>query len=111
MEVVSTEASEVSYPLVVDYCGVCGMPPEVGLGAGRQCAGLHTVTLVSMRQYCEYSPEPAKCYEWMKANLPLHYARVEQSGRRYRTEQIIDMFSACSVFFTSMFPAGGFSCE
>lgn len=45
------------YPLAVDYCGVCSMPPE----------------------YCEYAPEPAKCYDWMKANLPDHYSRIEES--------------------------------
>lgn len=27
-------------------------------------------------QYCEFGPDPAKCYEWMKANLPYHYARL-----------------------------------
>ena len=31
-------------------------------------------------QYCEYAPEPAKCYEWMKANLPDHYSRIEESS-------------------------------
>lgn len=101
VEVVSAEGSEeVRYPLVVDYCGVCGMPPEVGSGLGRQCAGVQALTLVSVWQYCEYSPEPAKCYEWLKTNLPEHYAQVEQSGRHCRAERVLDMFSACCVLYT-----------
>ena len=31
-------------------------------------------------QYCEYGPEPAKCYEWMKDNLPDYYARLVGGG-------------------------------
>ena len=34
-------------------------------------------------QYCEYSAEPAKCYEWMKTHLPTHYARIVDSGELY----------------------------
>ena len=51
--------TERQFPLTVDYCGVCGMPPE----------------------YCEYGPEPTKCYEWMKVNLPAHYAKIEATSR------------------------------
>lgn len=36
------------YPLEVDYCGLCGLPPE----------------------YCEFGPEPEKCKEWLKENIP-----------------------------------------
>ncbi|CAI8023264.1 Density-regulated protein homolog [Geodia barretti] len=49
------EDDAASFPLAVDYCGVCSMPPE----------------------YCEYSADPSKCYEWMKVNLPDHYSRIE----------------------------------
>lgn len=48
------DVESVSYPLRVDYCGLCSMPPE----------------------YCEYGPDPPKCYEWMKTNLPTMYARL-----------------------------------
>eukprot|EP00731_Ephydatia_muelleri_P022512 Em0015g95a len=49
------------YPLDVQYCGVCGMPPE----------------------YCEYSGETVKCHEWMKTNLPSYYSRlVEKAGEK-----------------------------
>ena len=32
-------------------------------------------------QFCEYGPEPAKCYEWMKENLPEYYARLVGGGK------------------------------
>lgn len=48
------ETEVISYPLRVDYCGLCSMPPE----------------------YCEYGPDPPKCYEWMKTNLPTRYAQL-----------------------------------
>lgn len=48
---------DTSYPLTVEYCGICTMPPE----------------------YCEYGPDPSKCYEWMKANLPDYYSRIEEN--------------------------------
>ncbi|XP_003385869.3 PREDICTED: density-regulated protein homolog [Amphimedon queenslandica] len=48
------ESEAVSYPLQVEYCGVCGMPPE----------------------YCEYSPTTAQCHEWMKIHLPSYYSRL-----------------------------------
>lgn len=34
-------------------------------------------------QYCEYGPDPAKCYEWMKVNLPEHYVRLVGGGIIY----------------------------
>ena len=46
------------YPLDVQYCGVCGMPPE----------------------YCDFSGETAKCHEWMKTNLPSYYSRLVEKG-------------------------------
>lgn len=49
--------SEIQYPLHVEYCGVCTMPPE----------------------YCEYGPDPAKCYEWMKVHLPDDYSRLVEN--------------------------------
>jgi hypothetical protein len=46
------------YPLRVDYCGICTMPPE----------------------YCEYSSNPARCHEWMKIHLPGYYSRLVEKG-------------------------------
>ncbi|VDD93152.1 unnamed protein product [Enterobius vermicularis] len=39
---------DVTYPLVVQYCGECSMPLE----------------------YCEYSGKPDKCRQWQEKNLP-----------------------------------------
>merc|ERR1711909_236004 len=41
-------ATAEEYPLEVDYCGLCGLPPE----------------------YCEFGAEPDKCKEWLKENIP-----------------------------------------
>ncbi|XP_064392443.1 density-regulated protein homolog [Halichondria panicea] len=51
-------AAAVQYPLEVEYCEICTMPPE----------------------YCEYGPNPSKCYEWMKTNLPDCYTRLVERG-------------------------------
>ncbi|GAV08993.1 hypothetical protein RvY_18603-1 [Ramazzottius varieornatus] len=40
--------SDISYPIHVVYCGVCSLPTEL----------------------CEFSPEPEKCKEWLRQNLP-----------------------------------------
>ncbi|XP_055327470.1 density-regulated protein homolog [Paramacrobiotus metropolitanus] len=45
---------ETKYPIVVDYCGVCSLPVE----------------------YCDYSPEPEKCKEWLKQNLPGQFKQL-----------------------------------
>ena len=37
------------------------------------------VEQVPVVQYCEFSPDPTKCYEWMRVNLPEHYSRIEAS--------------------------------
>ncbi|CAF1021174.1 unnamed protein product, partial [Didymodactylos carnosus] len=39
---------DVQYPLNVQYCGECTMPLE----------------------FCEYSPDPDRCHEWLERNLP-----------------------------------------
>eukprot|EP00116_Pleurobrachia_bachei_P012071 sb/3472333/ len=44
----------MTYPMKVDYCGICSLPPE----------------------YCENGPLFEKCKEWMEDNLPDHYARL-----------------------------------
>ncbi|XP_002165948.1 density-regulated protein isoform X1 [Hydra vulgaris] len=36
------------YPLEVEYCGICGLPPE----------------------YCEFGSEAEKCKDWLKENIP-----------------------------------------
>jgi len=43
-----------NYPLEVDYCGLCGLPPE----------------------YCEYGAELDKCKEWLKENIPDLYEEL-----------------------------------
>lgn len=45
---------EIEYPLQVDYCGVCGLPPE----------------------YCEFGPQVDKCREWLKDRLPDLYVEL-----------------------------------
>ena len=42
----------VEYPLQVEYCGLCGLPPE----------------------YCEYGSDIDKCRAWLKDNLPDLYS-------------------------------------
>jgi len=47
------------YPLEVDYCGICGLPPE----------------------YCEFGAggEPEKCKEWLKSHIPDLYDELTQA--------------------------------
>ena len=45
---IEVNMSDENYPLDVEYCGLCGLPPE----------------------YCEYGSEPDKCKEWLKENIP-----------------------------------------
>ena len=54
----------------------------------------HTLVLSHwMRlQYCEYGPDPPKCYEWMKENLPTQYARLVEGGKLFLT-----IFSATDI--------------
>jgi len=42
------------YPVKVEYCGVCGMPPE----------------------FCEYGGSWAKCRTWIESNLPELFAKL-----------------------------------
>lgn len=49
--------AEECYPLEVDYCGVCGLPPE----------------------YCEYGPDSEKCKEWLQSNMPDLYEELTQA--------------------------------
>lgn len=42
------------YPVKVNYCGVCSLPPE----------------------YCEHGPLFDRCKEWMEDNLPDDFARL-----------------------------------
>ena len=41
---------------------------------------LFSISMPPAGQYCEYGPEPAKCYEWMKEYLPDYYARLVGGG-------------------------------
>lgn len=66
---------DTSYPLTVEYCGICTMPPEV-----RTLSSLESSLYCIQSQYCEYGPDPSKCYEWMKANLPDYYSRIEENS-------------------------------
>ncbi|CAL8103892.1 unnamed protein product [Calicophoron daubneyi] len=45
---------DTDYPLVVQYCGECTMPLE----------------------YCEFSPAPDKCREWLEKNLPQEFEQL-----------------------------------
>ena len=57
-------------------------------------------------QYCEYAPEPAKCYEWMKANLPDHYSRIEESSTYIHV--VVVVVSLCvPPHMSSECPVGG----
>ena len=47
-------AEEVEYPLDVEYCGICSLPPE----------------------YCEYGPDSEKCKNWLKDNIPDLYEEL-----------------------------------
>eukprot|EP00123_Amoebidium_parasiticum_P022739 comp9393_c0_seq1/m.4445 comp9393_c0_seq1/g.4445 ORF comp9393_c0_seq1/g.4445 comp9393_c0_seq1/m.4445 type:complete len:195 (-) comp9393_c0_seq1:542-1126(-) len=47
-------------PVEVFYCGVCTMPPE----------------------YCEYSPSPTACKEWLKTHNPQLYAQIYEGGAK-----------------------------
>jgi len=48
----------ITYPLIVTYCGNCGLPPE----------------------YCEYFPDYDKCRKWLEANLPKELEGVSLAG-------------------------------
>ena len=48
--------AEECYPLEVEYCALCGLPPE----------------------YCEFGSDPEKCKEWLKENLPDLYEELTQ---------------------------------
>ncbi len=76
---VSAPDEKVTYPLQVDYCELCSMPPEVRRGGGM-AKDLYLYYSDVFMQYCEYGPDPAKCYEWMKTNLPAQYARLVEGG-------------------------------
>jgi len=49
--------AEECYPLEVEYCGLCGLPPE----------------------YCEFGSDVEKCKEWLKENLPDLYEELTQA--------------------------------
>ena len=42
-------------------------------------------------QYCEYSANPSKCYEWMKTHLPTHYARIVEHGECCNCSQVASL--------------------
>ena len=68
--------SDENYPLDVEYCGLCGLPPE----------------------YCEYGSEPDKCKEWLKENIPdLYEELVQQVEGNFNTI----IFSRNVFFFFS----------
>ena len=74
----SKKAGKIEYPLHVEYCGVCTLPPEVHNIIKVVFA---TIKISAFLQYCEYGPDPAKCYEWMKEHLPEHYAKLVGGGK------------------------------
>jgi density-regulated protein DRP1 len=50
----SGPAADLKYPLVVDYCGECGLPVEL----------------------CEFSPDPQRCRQWLEQHLPQRLERL-----------------------------------
>nr|CAG4650634.1 EOG090X0IUZ [Sida crystallina] len=48
----------VDYPIIVVYCGNCGLPME----------------------YCEYYAEYEKCKQWFEKNLPTEFAKQARIG-------------------------------
>ncbi|XP_026482189.1 density-regulated protein homolog [Ctenocephalides felis] len=46
---------DVTYPIIVQYCGNCSMPIE----------------------YCEYYPEYEKCKQWLERHLPTEFEKVK----------------------------------
>ncbi|MFH4979529.1 hypothetical protein AB6A40_006238 [Gnathostoma spinigerum] len=48
-------SADVTYPLVVEYCGECSMPFE----------------------YCEYSAKPESCRKWLETHAPQLMERLE----------------------------------
>ncbi|OQV16061.1 putative Density-regulated protein [Hypsibius exemplaris] len=50
--------TDITYPINVLYCGVCSLPTE----------------------YCDYSPEPEKCKEWLRQSLPDQFKAVSAGG-------------------------------
>ncbi|KRX08594.1 Translation initiation factor SUI1 [Pseudocohnilembus persalinus] len=52
-------------PLSVQYCGVCGYPPE----------------------YCEYSKKFKKCKVWMKENAPQVYEQLPEKLKQANTKE------------------------
>ena len=55
----------------------------------------------ALLQYCEYSPNPSKCYEWMKANLPDCYTRLVERGKKSNQFVLFVKHSPLSVFVVS----------
>ncbi|XP_063704563.1 density-regulated protein homolog [Culicoides brevitarsis] len=49
---------DVTYPVIVTYCGNCGLPVE----------------------YCEFYPEYAKCKVWLEKNLPNEFEKLQLDG-------------------------------
>ena len=47
-------ADDQEYPLDVEYCGICSLPPE----------------------YCEYGPDTEKCKQWLRDNIPDLYEEL-----------------------------------
>ena len=77
--------SDENYPLDVEYCGLCGLPPE----------------------YCEYGSEPDKCKEWLKENIPdLYEELVQQVEGNFNTI----IFSRNVFFFFFIAQHGHFKC-
>lgn len=50
--------ADVTYPVIVTYCGSCGLPLE----------------------YCEFYPEYSKCKIWLEKNLPNEFEKMKLDG-------------------------------
>lgn len=65
----------ITYPLLVVYCGNCTMPIEVRIVIFLFHLELNTYLLYF--QYCEYYPEYEKCKQWLEKNLPTEFEKVK----------------------------------
>lgn len=65
----------VTYPIVMKYCGHCSMPIEVS--EFKQVFEKYLSIKQMVLQYCEYYPEYDKCKEWLERNLPDDFERLK----------------------------------
>jgi len=63
-----TLVKDPKYPVVVEYCGVCGLPCE----------------------YCEFGSSWPKCRAWLEQNLPERFAKLSIEARAAGGDKLDD---------------------